>query len=36
MIRTAPELVGGDQLARLGVTLHPFTASGPAVPSGAR
>lgn len=35
LIRTAPGLVGGDQLARLGVTLHAFTVSGSAVASGA-
>jgi hypothetical protein len=36
LIRTAPGLIGGDQLARLGVTVQPFTAEGPSVPSGAR
>jgi nucleoside-diphosphate-sugar epimerase len=35
VVHTAPGLVGGDQLARLGVTLHAFTASGSTVPSGA-
>ena len=35
LIRTAPGLVSGDQLARLGVTLHAFTLSGSTVPSGA-
>jgi nucleoside-diphosphate-sugar epimerase len=35
LIHTAPSLVGEDQLARLGVTVQAFTASGPAVPSGA-
>ena len=36
LIRTAPGLAGGEQLARLGVTLHAFTVSGPTVPSGVR
>jgi nucleoside-diphosphate-sugar epimerase len=36
LIRTAPGLIGGDQLARLGVTVQPFAAEGPSVPSGAR
>jgi nucleoside-diphosphate-sugar epimerase len=36
LIHTAPGLAGGDQLARLGVTLHAFTAAGPAVSPGAR
>ena len=36
LVHTAPGLVGGDQLARLGVTLHPFAASSSTVPSGAR
>jgi nucleoside-diphosphate-sugar epimerase len=36
LIHTAPGLAGGDQLARLGITLHAFTAAGPTVPSGAR
>ena len=36
LIHTAPGLAGGEQLARLGVTLHAFTAGGPTVPSGAR
>ena len=36
LIHTAPGLAGGEQLARLGVTLHAFTVSGPMVPSGAR
>lgn len=35
LIRTAPGLVGGDQLARLGVTLHAFTVSGSTAASGA-
>jgi nucleoside-diphosphate-sugar epimerase len=35
LVHTAPGLVGGDQLARLGVTLHAFTVSGSTVPSGA-
>jgi nucleoside-diphosphate-sugar epimerase len=35
VVHTAPGLVGGDQLARLGVTLHAFTATGSTVPSGA-
>jgi nucleoside-diphosphate-sugar epimerase len=36
LIHTAPGLAGGEQLARLGVTLHAFTVSGSTVPSGAR
>jgi nucleoside-diphosphate-sugar epimerase len=36
LIHTAPGLIGGDQLARLGVTLQAFTVRGYAVPSGAR
>ena len=36
LIHTAPSLVGGDQLARLGVTLRAFTVRGSAVASGAR
>jgi nucleoside-diphosphate-sugar epimerase len=35
LVHTAPGLIGGDQLARLGVTLHAFTVKGPAVRSGA-
>ena len=35
LIHTAPGLVGGDQLARLGVTLHAFAVRGSTVPSGA-
>jgi nucleoside-diphosphate-sugar epimerase len=35
LIHTAPDLIGGDQLARLGVTLHAFTVRGSTVPSGA-
>src|SRR5215467_735595 len=35
LIHTAPGLAGGDQLARLGVTLHAFPVTGSAVPSGA-
>ena len=35
LIHTAPGLIGGDQLARLGVTLHAFTVRGSTVPSGA-
>ncbi len=35
LVRTAPGLIGGDQLVRLGVTLHAFTVSGSTVPSGA-
>jgi len=35
LIHTAPSLVGGDQLARLGVTLRAFTARGSTVASGA-
>jgi nucleoside-diphosphate-sugar epimerase len=34
LIHTAPGLAGEEQLARLGVTLHAFTVSGPEVPSG--
>jgi nucleoside-diphosphate-sugar epimerase len=36
LIHTAPGVIGGDQLARLGVTLHPFAVSGSTLPSGAR
>ena len=36
LIHTAPGLTGGDQLARLGVTVQAFTATSPTVPSGAR
>lgn len=35
LVHTAPGLIGGDQLARLGVTVHAFTASGATAPSGA-
>ena len=35
LVRTAPGLIGEDQLARLGVTLHPFTANGSTMLSGA-
>jgi nucleoside-diphosphate-sugar epimerase len=35
LVHTAPGLIGGDQLARLGVTLHAFAVSGSTVPSGA-
>jgi nucleoside-diphosphate-sugar epimerase len=35
LVRTAPGLIGEDQLARLGVTLHPFAANSSTVPSGA-
>jgi nucleoside-diphosphate-sugar epimerase len=35
LVRTAPGLIGGDQLARLGVTLRPFSVGGPAVGTGA-
>lgn len=35
LIHTAPGLAGGDQLARLGVTLQEFPVSGSVVPSGA-
>lgn len=35
LIHTAPGLVGGERLARLGITVQAFTASAPAVPSGA-
>ena len=36
LTRTAPSLVGGDQLARLGVNLHAFgtVATGTTVASG--
>lgn len=36
LIHTAPGLIGEDQLARLGVTLHAFPVRGSAVQSGAR
>lgn len=36
LVHAAPGLIGGDQLARLGVTLQAFTVRGPSVPSGAR
>jgi nucleoside-diphosphate-sugar epimerase len=35
LIHTAPSLAGGDQLARLGVTLRAFPARGSTVASGA-
>jgi hypothetical protein len=35
-IRAAPGLVGGDHLARLGVTLHAFIPGRSTGPSGAR
>ncbi len=35
LVHTAPGLIGGDQLARLGVCLQAFTVGGPTVPSGA-
>jgi nucleoside-diphosphate-sugar epimerase len=35
LVRTAPCLIGGDQLARLGVTLHAFPVAGSAAPPGA-
>jgi nucleoside-diphosphate-sugar epimerase len=35
LVRAAPGLVGGDQLARFGVTVQAFTAGDSAVPSGA-
>jgi nucleoside-diphosphate-sugar epimerase len=35
LIHTAPALAGGDQLARLGVTLQGFPVGGSTVPSGA-
>ena len=34
LIHTAPSLVGGAQLARLGGTLHAFTVRDSRVPSG--
>jgi hypothetical protein len=36
LVHTAPGLIGGDQLARLGVTLQAFTVRDPEVRSGAR
>ena len=36
LIHTAPGLIGADQLARLGVTLHAFTISGSMMASGSR
>ena len=36
LIHTAPGLAGGDQLARLGVTLQAFPVKGSTVPSGVR
>jgi len=36
LIHAAPSLIGGDQLARLGVSLHAFAVRGPTAPSGAR
>jgi nucleoside-diphosphate-sugar epimerase len=36
LIHTAPGLIGGDQLARLGVTMRAFNVRGSTVPSGAR
>ena len=36
LIHAAPGLIGGDQLARLGVSLHAFAVRGPTAPSGAR
>ena len=35
LVRTAPGLTGADQLARLGVTVQPFSAGVPTVPPGA-
>jgi nucleoside-diphosphate-sugar epimerase len=35
LVRTAPRLIGGDQLARLGVTLHAFAVAGSPAPPGA-
>jgi hypothetical protein len=35
LVHTAPGLIGGDHLARLGVTLHALTVRGSTVPSGA-
>ena len=35
LVHTAPGLIGGDQLARLDVTLDAFTISGSTVPPGA-
>jgi nucleoside-diphosphate-sugar epimerase len=35
LIHTAPGLAGGDQLARLGVTLYAFAVTDSSVPSGA-
>jgi nucleoside-diphosphate-sugar epimerase len=36
LVHTAPGLIGGDQLARLGVTMHAFTVGDSTVLSGAR
>jgi nucleoside-diphosphate-sugar epimerase len=36
LVHTAPGLIGGDQLARLGVILRAFTVRDPEVRSGAR
>lgn len=36
LVHTAPGLVGADQLARTGVTLHAFAVGDSTVPSGAR
>lgn len=36
LVHTAPGLTGGDQLARLDVTLHAFIVGGSTAPSGAR
>src|SRR5450755_3994370 len=35
LIHTASGVTGGDQLARLGVTLHALTVRGSTVPSGS-
>jgi len=35
LIHTAPGLAGGEQLTRLGVTLHAFSVGGATLPSGA-
>jgi nucleoside-diphosphate-sugar epimerase len=36
LVHTPPGLIGGDQLARLGVTMHAFTVGDSTVLSGAR
>jgi nucleoside-diphosphate-sugar epimerase len=36
LVHTAPDLIGGDQLTRLGVTLQAFTVRGSTASAGAR